>query len=125
MGLRASFVRGRNKARDARGAPLLAEPVDIPEDVRTYVAELEAALGELTQSIGELQARTAELEGVATPLAAALLIPGVKAMLANRFHPDKNPDATAEQRAGYEEAMKVINEAYAVIAKIQAGENQS
>ena len=54
-----------------------------------------------------------------------LLIPGVKAMLVNRFHSDKHPEATAEQRAAYEEAMKVINEAYEVIAKIQAGENQS
>src|SRR3954453_3924613 len=125
MGLRASFVRGRNKARDARGAPLLAEPIDIPEEIKAYVAELEAGLGELTQSTGELQARTAELESVATPLAAALLMPGVKAMLANRFHPDKYPDATAEQRAAYEEAMKVVNEAYTVTEKIQAGENQS
>jgi hypothetical protein len=124
VGLRASFVRGRNKARDARGAPLLDERFDIPEHLKAYVAELEAALSELTQSAGELQARVAELESVATPLAAALLIPGVKAMLVNRFHSDKNPDATAEQYAAYEEAMKVINEAYAVIKKIQAGENQ-
>src|SRR4051812_38109606 len=126
MSFMHEFGIGRNIAREKRGAPPLAGPVaDDAEQLRERVGELEDVLRELTEYAEQLQARMAELESVATPLATALLMPGVKAMLANRFHPDKNPDATAEQLAAYEEAMKVINEAYAVIAKIQAGENQS
>src|SRR3954447_21536371 len=127
MSFMNEFVIGRNIARGKRGAPPLAGPVadEDAEQLRERVLELEDVLRDLTEYAEQLQARIAELETVATPLAAALLLPGVKTWLANQFHPDKHPEATPEQRAAYETAMKVINEAYALIAKIQADENQS
>jgi hypothetical protein len=68
---------------------------------------LDAALRELTK----LKDSVAGLETVAAPLVAVLLMPGVKTMLTNRFHPEKHPEANAEQRAAYEEAMSVVNAA--------------
>ena len=135
MGFMDEFRRGRAQARAARGAPPLDDghgavgPVDAAderiEDAEQHPAradELETALRELTEYAEELQARVAGLETVAAPLVAVLLMPGVKAMLVNRFHPDKHPEANPEQRGAYEEALRVINDAYAVIEKIQASE---
>jgi hypothetical protein len=82
-------------------------------------AESKQLIADLAAFAEQLQARVAGLETVATPLVAVLLMPGVKAMLINRFHRDKHPEANAEQRAAYDEAMRVINAAYAVIEKIQ------
>jgi len=133
MGFMDEFRRGRAAARAARGAPPLDqsdagpdgmcgadERIEDAEQPEAHIAELKAALRELTEYAEQLQARVAGLETVAAPLAAVLLMPGVKTMLVNRFHPDRNPQANAEQRAAYGEALRVINEAYAVIEKIQA-----
>jgi hypothetical protein len=133
MGFMDEFRRGRAQARAARGAPPLdqwdAGPDDVPderiedaEQLPARVAELTAALCELTEYAEQLRTHVAGLETVAAPLVAVLLMPGIKAMLVNRFHPDKHPEANAEQRAAYGEALRVINEAYAVIEKIQASE---
>src|SRR4051794_3072471 len=117
MGIIASFVIGRNFARTARGAPLLDEPGD-PKQLKAYIAELEAALEELNEHAENLKARADDLETAletaVAPLMATLLLPGVKAWVLNQFHPDKHPNATPEQRAAYETATKVINEAYAL-----------
>jgi len=146
MGFMDGYRRGRAQARAARGAPPLgqsdagpagtgderiedAEPypddaadqrVEDAEPLQARVAELEAALRELTLYAEQLQASVTGLETVAAPLVAVLLMPGVKTMLTNRFHPEKHSDANAEQRAAYEEAMSVVNQAYDVIKKIQA-----
>jgi hypothetical protein len=95
------------------------ERIEDAEQHPAFVAELKAALRELKEYAEQLQARVAELETVAAPLVAVLLMPGVKAMLANRFHPEKHPEANPEQRAAYDEAMRVINEAYAVIGELR------
>ncbi len=147
MGFMDEFRRGRDEARAARGAPPLnagpagtgderiedaeayfgdaaderiEELVEDAEQLRARIAELEAALRELTEYAEQLQASVAGLETVAAPLVAVLLMPGVKTMLTNHFHPEKHPEANAEQRAAYKEAMSAVNEAYDVIKKIQA-----
>jgi hypothetical protein len=73
------------------------------------------------------------MQAMVEPLVAALQIsankrlglPSVKAVLVNRFHPEKHPEANAETRAAYDEAMQVINNAYAWIKKIQESDSSS
>jgi hypothetical protein len=140
MGFMDEFRHGRAAARAARDAPNTGGDDDFDAlggDAGQHsarIAELEAALRErdgeaakhkqliadLKEFAEQLQARVAGLETVAAPLVAVLLMPGVKAMLVNRFHPDKHPEANAEQRAAYGEALSVINESYTVVDKVQA-----
>src|ERR1700675_3293583 len=124
MGFMDEFRRGRAQARAARGAPPLdqwdAGPDGAADELRmenervadaeqhpARVDELTAALRELTEYAEQLHARVAGLETVAAPLVAVLLMPGVKAMLVNHFHPDKHPEANDEQRTAYGEALRV------------------
>jgi len=90
-------------------------------------------IGELTQFAERLKAALEGMQAMVAPLAAALCIPAnkkldlpsVKAVLVNRFHPEKHPEADAETRAAYGEAMQVINDAYAWIKQIQDSDSSS
>ena len=146
-GFMDGYRQGVAKARTARGAvnpgreERFVEPeseFDAPTDdmgqspraadeletaLRARDAEIEQhkkLIAELAEFTKQQKARIAELEGVSAPLVAVLLMPGVKTGLLNRFHPDKHPDADDAKRAAYNEALRVINEAYGIVDQIQA-----
>ncbi len=129
-----AFRQGREQARAARGAPPLSgDGRDAPGgDTRdrgpepASAAEFEAALrqrddelaeakqllGEMTDYAETMEARVIELIATSEPIAKALLLPGVKTFLLQRFHPDKYPDADDRQRELLTNALKTINAAY-------------
>jgi hypothetical protein len=137
----SEFRKGRNEARAVRGAPPLprrerdawdgdeAAPAERNDGAgNARLAELEPALGEsgdelanTKRLLGEMadyaekmEARVIELIAGAEPMAKTLRLPGVKTYLLQRFHPDKYPDADAEQRGLLTNALKTINAAYAL-----------
>jgi hypothetical protein len=151
-GFRDAFRQGREQARAARGAPPLSseqrgrdwreqqssdEAPDAPAAQNSAgVAELQAALQERDDELADkkrllaefadyteqLQNRVVELIAGAEPMAKVLRLPGVKAFLLQRFHPDKHPDADDRRRELLTEALKTINTAYALAGELHASE---
>jgi hypothetical protein len=149
-GFMDGYREGRNEVRAKRGAPPLVRKQDSDDPRREFdvpngdagdeavwegdspardseVAEIRRLLADVTALAegqkGEIEQqaiRVAELGAMIAPLVAVLLMPGVKTGLVNRFHPDKHPDADDTKRAAYNEALRVINEAYAIVDQIQA-----
>jgi hypothetical protein len=138
-----AFRQGREQARAARGAPPLsgndwnapgfgeaaadnaAEPTDaaaFEEALRQRdddLAEAKQLLAEMTDYAEKVEARVIELIAMSEPMAKALLLPGVKSYLLQRFHPDKYPDADDNQRALLTSALKTINAAYAKASELR------
>jgi hypothetical protein len=104
----------------AQFAPGSAELETALREREAEIEQHKKLLAELAEFTEQQKARIAELEAMIAPLVAVLLIPGVKTGLINRFHPDKHPEADEATRTAYNEALRVINEAYAVVNRIQA-----
>lgn len=105
------------------GEPQQPPADDLAGELRACEADRDEKarlLAEVTEYAGQLQARVADLEAAAQPFVKTLRLPGLKTMLLNRFHPDKHPDADPDLRAHLTDAIKTINDAYAVAEKIQA-----
>ena len=116
--------------------PSYEEAVDLSAPSEPNVSELQEALqareneldeakrliGELKDYAEQLQDRVVELIAGSEPMAKALLLPGVKTFLLQRFHPDKHPGADERQYALLTEAMKTITAAYARAAELQTSE---
>jgi hypothetical protein len=79
-------------------------------------------IGELKDYAEQLQNRVVELIAGNEPMAKALLLPGVKTFLLQRFHPDKYPDADERQHELLTEAMKTITAAYTCAAELHTSE---
>jgi hypothetical protein len=77
------------------------------------LTEAKELLGEMTDYAEKMEARVIELIAGSEPMAKALLLPGVKTFLLQRFHPDKYPNADDKQRELLTNALKTINAAYA------------
>ena len=141
---RDAFRQGREQARAARGAPPLsrngwdapaapdeaaadnaAEPpgsAEFEEALRQRdddLAEAKQLLTEMTDYAEKMEARVIELIAGSEPMAKALLLPGVKVYLLQRFHPDKYPDADEKQRELLTNALKTINAAYAKAGELR------
>jgi hypothetical protein len=86
------------------------------------LAEAKRLIGELKDYAEQLESRVGELVAGAAPLVATLLLPGVKTFLLTKFHPDKYPEASDEQRAKLTEATKTITAAYARADALQASD---
>src|ERR1700684_168330 len=138
-----AFRQGREQARAARGAPPLpgngwdapgrgaaapgspAEVVDtaaVEDALRQRddeLAEAKQLLGEMTDYAEKMEARVIELIAGSEPMAKALLLPGVKIFLLQRFHPDKHPTADDRQRELLTNALKTINAAYATAGALR------
>jgi hypothetical protein len=132
---REAFQQGREQARAARGAPPLSgierdgfgdaaadkgpEPASTPEFEEALrqrdndLIEAKQLLKEMTDYAEKMENRVIELIAGSEPMARALLLPGVKTYLVQRFHPDKYPDADDKQRELLTSALKTINAAYA------------
>jgi hypothetical protein len=89
------------------------------------LAEARRLLAEMADYAEQLESRVIELIAGAEPMAKALLLPGVKPFLTNKFHPDKYPEADERQRALLTEALKTINTAYAIAGKLQTSESSA
>ena len=144
-GLIDGFRRGRDEAVAGYRRPSYAEPPpdeadepaeyggepqrpadDLASERRACGADRDEKarlLAEVTEYAEQLQARVAELEAAAQPLVKTLRLPGLKAMLLNRFHPDKHPDADPDMRAHLTDAIKTINDAYAVADGLDVSRN--
>jgi hypothetical protein len=85
-------------------------------------AEYKQLLGELADNVEQQQTRIAELEAAIEPFSTVLRLPGVEVWLRMRFHPDKSPDADADQLHALTEATKQINAVYATIRQNAARE---
>jgi hypothetical protein len=125
--------RGRDAAIAARGRQrrpsVEAEPdYDTPqmddssgeEAYRALEAEHEESkrlIAELAETVELLDRRVIELIKGAEPMANVLRIPGVRTFLLQHCHPDRHPNASAEEREVWTEAMKAINLVYAFLAK--------
>lgn len=133
-------ANGRNRGRDAdhndgrsdeahNTNGWQEEPAPQPEGPR--IVELEAALRERDQSLEEalrimaglkeyaeqMEDRVTQLLAGIQPMARVLLLPGVKSFLLHRFHPDKHPDASEQQKQMLTEAMQMVTAVYADLAK--------
>jgi chromosome segregation ATPase len=86
----------------------------------TELEEHRALQAEAANEIERLTARIAELEAECKPLVQVLTMPNVKTSLMKRFFPDANAGADPETMRTLTEMAKVINEAYAIVEKIQA-----
>jgi len=135
--------------RSPFAAPLQEQPAEPPEEYpeeyadgpaadtgqhQARIDELESAmrareaecegykllLGELADHVDQHRVRIAELEAAAEPLVAVLRLPGVETWLRTRFHPDKYPDANADQQRSLNEATKSVNAAYTAIRQMSA-----
>jgi hypothetical protein len=150
---RETFLEARNEARAARGAPPLGrdqgnagaadDRYDAAGDVGGHsaakVAQLEDALQQRADELLEIkrllaemadyaelmEARVIELIAGAEPMAKALLLPGVKTFLLQRFHPDKYPDAGEKERELLTNALKTINAAYSRAGELQTADSSS
>ena len=89
------------------------------------LAEAKRLLAEMADYAEQLESRVIELIAGAEPMAKALLLPGVKAFLTNKFHPDKYPEADERQRALLTEALKTINIAYAIAGKLRTSNSSA
>ena len=101
----------------------VAEPQAAAQDGE--LAEAKRLLAEMADYAEQLESRVIELIAGAEPMAKALLLPGVKAFLTNKFHPDKYPEADERQRALLTEALKTINTAYAIAGKLQTSDSSA
>jgi hypothetical protein len=133
---REAFRQGREQARAARGAPPLsssewdapggrADAMDTAatEDALRQrddeLAEAKQLLGEMTDYAEKMEARVIELIAASEPMAKALLLPGVKTFLLQRFHPDKYPNADDTKRELLTNALTTINAAYATAGALR------
>jgi hypothetical protein len=91
---------------------------------KKVVTELKAYAEEMKDYVEQIQTRAAELIAGCEPMAKALLLPGVKTFLLNRFHPDKFPDADEKKKEMLNEALKTINAAYASADKLQTSSSE-
>ena len=96
-------------------APDAAQPLARIDELEADCAEYKQLLGELADNVEQHQARIAELEALLEPFSTVLRLPGVETWLRMRFHPDKYPDASAEQLHSLTEATKHINAVYDTI----------
>lgn len=137
MGFRDEYRRGRAEARAARGAPPLDQSdagpdgaadermEDDPGQYPARVAELEAALREVTEYAGQLEARAEERDRLAEQLQAcaeerdllaeALQLPGARKGLRKMYHEDAHPNADADQLRALNEWSCKLNAAYELI----------
>ena len=83
------------------------------------LAETKQLLTEMTDYAEKMEARVIELIAGSEPMARALLLPGVKTFLLQRFHPDKHPGADDRQRELLTSALKTINAAYAMAGELR------
>jgi hypothetical protein len=93
-------------------------------DERARLFELEEALEQERHARAQAEASVKELEALverqqtekaddgAAVVMPVLMLPGVKAWLLNRFHPDKFPRADAVRRQELTDALQTINAAY-------------
>jgi chromosome segregation ATPase len=86
----------------------------------TELDEHRALQAEAANEIERLSARNAELEAERDSLVRVLAMPNVKKSLVKRFFPDANPGADPATLQTLTEMAKVINEAYAIVEKVQA-----
>jgi hypothetical protein len=116
---------GARGTRREAAADNAAEPTDaaaFEEALRQRdddLAEAKQLLAEMTDYAEKVEARVIELIAMSEPMAKALLLPGVKSYLLQRFHPDKYPDADDNQRALLTSALKTINAAYAKASELR------
>jgi hypothetical protein len=89
------------------------------------LAETKRLLAEMVDYAEQMEARVIELIVGAEAMAKALLLPGVKAYLLQRFHPDKYPDADAGQHELLTNALQTINAAYSCAGKLQTPDSSS
>ena len=101
-----SELHARETERDEYKG-LVAELADAVEQQRARIAELEAAI-----------------ETACEPFATVLNLPGVATWLRARFHPDKYPDANADQLLLLTEATKAINAAYDLLRQKARAKDQ-
>jgi hypothetical protein len=83
------------------------------------LAEAKQLLAEMTDYAEKMEARVIELIAGSEPMARALMLPGVKIYLLQRFHPDKYPDADDQQREQLTNALKTNNAAYAKAGELR------
>ena len=84
------------------------------------LAESKNLLRDLAALVEQLQARIVELEsttGAAQPFIAVLLLPGVKMVLVNMFHPDRYADADATEQRTITGWFQTITAAYEMIER--------
>jgi hypothetical protein len=105
--LRRGWTDGRAGQADTARLP---DDADSDSDQQNTVAEVSALAEQLNARVIELEAEVAALTGV-------LRLPGVKTWLLSRFHPDKHPNANAEERRAFEECAQMINVAYEVVER--------
>lgn len=111
---RPFFEWPRRTGSDRPSPP--TEANDDPSPAR--VAELEATLKELADYAEQMRARIAELESLPAGdemFACVLRLPGVERWLRMTFHPDKHPDASADEKQALTEATQKVNAAYAAL----------
>jgi chromosome segregation ATPase len=132
--------RREGEAPETRGEPFAENPWDearadeAGDEGREREAELEGQLrereteleehralqAEAANEIERLTARIAELEEERKPLVQVLTMPNVRTSLMKRFFPDANAGADPETLRTLTEMAKIINEAYAIVERIQA-----
>jgi hypothetical protein len=84
-------------------------------DQEKTFAELSALADQLNARVEAQDAEIEELRAQITACAGVLKLPGVKTWLLNRFHPDRHPGATDEERKAFDECTQMMNAAYEVV----------
>jgi hypothetical protein len=116
-------ARTKNKRRteellrkSMRGSDPEAYNQHAENDIRRLSDELNQHKALLRKAADEVELLERQVETL-QPIATLLQIQGLKAVLLNHFHPDKHPQADERQRKNFNEVLKVINEAYAMVER--------